>query len=337
MTFNGRCSNGFDNSLSLYSLVSSVDCSLENRYYDTQKLPVDYVLNNNDNYYDYLNETYPLLSTRLTPKTSVGFGLEYSFYRDTISCLMDSTLDFNTFFGAQTQHVDQLMMNRENIRRILFTFVSMHTYFQFQEGLQIFLLSINCLSVLVNVCVILFRTFKIFMDDKYYGHRCLYFEVYFSFLLDLFSAIVGATSFFILNTVVNFVNDLLNTSCLGDYTQWKLDAYGNDLYDTAEQNLQIFVIMLLKLLIILISILYYYSMKECKVTCKELGNVVYDTIHEGDDKDSPMNEDEVKEEKKRITEAIKKQKSLEENKDRPMDQALSNNVYVSNGEKEELK
>jgi len=176
----------------------------------------------------------------------------------------------------------------------------MEDTFQLQMFFQLFLLISNCTVVALNFGIIIFRVVKVFLHDKYFGHRVVYFEVYISFLIDFGTAIVAGCSYFILIKIYNSVDFVIGTSCLGNFEEHKLDNYANDLYDTADQNLQIFVVMLLKIFLISFSMLYYIIVEEFNITCNKFMDLFYENIHEGDEEDAPMDAEEVEEDKKKL-------------------------------------
>lgn len=303
----GICSNGENNTLTLVSLLETNDCSIESRNFITQTEEIDVVLNHN-NIYSAYNTTIPQFDLRLTNQDKISFGLKYAMYRDTISCLIKS-LDFTTFWDIGNYDVDKLN-NKQKVSLTVYIFVSMGNVFDTQNAIQLYLLIINISVVGINVLVIIFRVVKSFIKNAYFGHSCLYYEVYFSFIIDIASAIVGGISYFYLENIVNYVNNILDTNCMGNYESYKLDSYANDLYDTADQNLQIFVLMVIKILLITINILYYASVKKCRMTCSKFGHLIYENIHEGDEDDTPLNDREIEEKKdEEEKETIKKKES----------------------------
>jgi hypothetical protein len=330
LSLKGECSNSYQNTLTQVSLLNITDCSLDNRNFITMRQNMTQVLEYN-NIYKLYDTNIPQFNKKITSEDKISFGLRYAMYRDTLTCLYE-TLDTSKFFKIQSYDQTQLKI-KEKIAISVYVFVSMESTFKIQKAIQTYLLAINCFIVFFNVCIIIFRVSKVFIEDKYYGHRCLYFEVYFSFCLDLITAIIGGTSFFILNQVVSFTNTVLDTNCMGNYEAGKLNSYSNDLYSTADQNLQIFCVMLMKIALILINIFYYIFVKKCRITAKRLWKLFYENIHEGDEDAAPPNKEEIEEDRKLILKKLFKidgdEKANENENDEKIDSSR-NKVILKN-------
>lgn len=292
MSLRGVCNNGKQNTLTLVNLLNTTECSIESRNIITIKKPLyDTISENRINY--YYNETIPFFDSMLTSDDTAGLELKYAMYRDVITCLYKK-VDANSFFNKKTYNLDSLKI-KEMISISVYVFINMKNVFNIQNAIQTYLLIVNVIIVSFNVCMVIFRVVKVCIRDKHYGHKCVYLEVYFSFILDLVNAIVGAASYFTLNEVVNYTNYIIDTGCMGNYEGAKLDAYAGDLFSTADQNFQMFLVMVMKLTLILINIFYYIIVKKCKISCSRLLKLIYENIHEGDEEDAPESSEEIME------------------------------------------
>jgi hypothetical protein len=225
-----------------------------------------------------------MFQSMLNNDDTVGLGLKYAMYRDTLTCLYKK-LNGTTFFKSSEYDLNALTI-KEKIAISVYLFINMDDVFLIQDYIQTYLLSVNCVIVVFNVCMVIFRIVRVCLGHKNFGRKCVYLEVYFSFFLDLVNAVVGAISYFSLNEVVTYTNTVLDTGCMGNYEGAKLDAYAGDLFSTADQNFQMFLVMVMKLLLIVINIFYYIIVKKCKITCSRLAKLIYENIQEGDDENS---------------------------------------------------
>jgi hypothetical protein len=98
ITRNGKCENGEVSLNSNYALVLDLKCSLSQRFYTTSKTSIVEVLNRNNNYYEYLNRNLALFDLNFS-KEKWKLDLEYSFYRNTLKCIMKNYDDiFQNYF-----------------------------------------------------------------------------------------------------------------------------------------------------------------------------------------------------------------------------------------------
>ena len=69
--------------------------------------------------------------------------------------------------------------------------------------------------------------------------------------------------------------------------------------------------MLFKLILILINIIYYLSIKKCSISLEKLNKIVYENIHEGDEDDVPISPAEVKLEKMKTIRMMKSNREID--------------------------
>ena len=101
-----------------------------------------------------------------------------------------------------------------------------------------------------------------------------------SFISDLIIAFLGGFAFFTLYSYNDIIQQLTQSKCMDDYAKFKLNTYSNALQGAAEQNFQIFVIMLMKIGIIILSIVYYIIAEGCS-SCSKVSNVIVANMNEG--------------------------------------------------------
>ena len=314
MSMLGKCSNSKEFQQTTYSLLEKEECSVETRNIITSKMSFESILNANNGTYNKLVDKFPLFKTSIKKDDYYSLVLEYAIYRDIPTCLIQNLNFSNSYVSYDSNMVDVgEALYRQKLSYAIYLFISMDSIFNLQEFFQYYLLIVNCFIVTFNVFIILFRLFKLILQDEFFGHKLLYYEVYISFIIDLASAVVGGTAYFELSKIVSLCNEVINTNCLGNYEEYRLNVYSNDLYGTSDANLQIFIIMLIKILLITLNISVFCGIKKCKFKKSQILKIFYESIHEGDEEDSPMNNEEINEEKLK-TESIKKISTTERNK-----------------------
>jgi len=296
ITMEGLCNN--DNTLkqTLYALMNRTECSLETRNYITSKRNMTTVLKANK-IYNEISNSFPLFNISLSNDNYFSLELEYAIYRDTPSCLvknlnfLNKNLELSVYEGQSDYD-----KTKEKFKKALLIFISIDNTFETQMFFQYYLLCSNCFTVLFNVFIILFRLYKLFQRNEFYGSCILYYEVYISFFIDILSAIVGGIGFFILKDYYSLIDELTETNCFDNFVEYRLNSYSNDLYSTADSNFQVFIIMIIKIFLISLNVLVYVSIKKCKIKKENICKIIYESIHEGDEDDTPLSSKEVDEE-----------------------------------------
>lgn len=254
----------------------------------------------NQNFKINLDES--LFENKITDHDTFSIELDYSLFRDTPTCLLKK-LSFDNYIAAQNKKNDIYTAQsiKKDLKYALYVFINMDYIFNFQSSLQLYLLIVNCSIVGVNTIVIILSSIRLAKKNAKLFASILYYEVYVSFFVDVVSGVVGAYSYFKYVNVVSLCDELVSTGCLGNYEEYKLTVYANDLDDVLIENLQIFLIMLIKIFLITVNILVYIGVKKCKITFNKFIKIVYENLHEGDEDDAPESKEEILEEEKKNT------------------------------------
>jgi hypothetical protein len=278
---NGKCVSGENSLQTGYALIPEQKCPLDQRFFTSSKLDMQTVLNANDGYYDFLQGRLPLFDFFSSSDNKWTLDLEYAFYRNTISCLLSN---YDTLFPDLVKNIDTTLpykaQQKVKLSRILKSLITLNYSNLFLKFIQISILALNINVVVLNVAIILYKFLRMFFPKKI----IIFFEneVYISFIMDLLIAILGGFSFFSMNYYQDKINLLLQQECADDFVKYTLTAYCDSMQGAAEQNLQIFVIMLFKLFILIFSILYYVFLDNCKMRCHQIGKLIKDNLNDGE-------------------------------------------------------
>jgi hypothetical protein len=283
ISLSGKCVDGSHALDFSYPIINDTECPIDQRYYNIEKENAKVILGRN-NYINTLIQ-YPLFNLTITDNNKWSIDSEYAFYRNTLTCLMkeyDNINEKTEYFGKISSGYT-FDVQKQKIRNILTVFANFDTSFSYQNAIQILILFINSLIVFVNLVSIMSKILAIGFNCCNCIRIFVYYEKLFSFFLDLCLAFLGAFSFFILYRYVNLVNILVDSDCVDNYVQYKFGLFANTLQDTAESNLQLFIIILIKIFFILFSIVYYITCKRCKLSCFKFWEIIVENINEGDE------------------------------------------------------
>jgi len=290
ITRNGKCNIKDDTNLQTdYSVINNVNCPRDQAYHDFYSEDLFNILNFNDNYYNYLDSNLPMFSQIVNTNVKWSLGIKYAFYRNTIGCLLSeySRLNQNNAFSeyrpAQGKNATNYEKKIFQLRNILSVFINFNLSYTFQNNIQISILIINCSVVFFNVSVIFFKIFRICCNCPEFVNIFIKYEGTFSFILDFSTAILGGTSYFIIDKFITLINNLLDTDCVDNRVQYQFGVFNDALDSTSEQNFQIFIFMVFKLFFLFFSTFYYMIYKKCNFRWNSLKRVIMENVNEGED------------------------------------------------------
>jgi hypothetical protein len=270
---NGMCVDGSNSFQSSYALLPETNCPLSQRYYSVHKQNFKDVLNNNDNYYDFLASRLPLFNGVLDD-SKWSLDLEYPSFRDSLTCLM------NYYDNTYPNSNNSTTYTRDKMTFVLQSFITLNKSDFFQNFTQVCLLVLNILVVIINSSVLIYKSVRVFKNVPKTLKQIFKSELFVSFFIDCLIAALGAFAFFSLNVYKSYLNLITETNCLDDFMLYKFNTYSDSLEQTAEQNLQIFVIMMFKLLIVVAIVLHYSCSKKCRFKLKKLMKLLKDNLHD---------------------------------------------------------
>jgi hypothetical protein len=147
--------------------------------------------------------------------------------------------------------------------------------------MQLAILIINSFVVFFNLTTIAIKVLMIFLKSEKLSFITDN-EYLLSFLLDLVIGIMGGISYFRIDEFTTWLGAIIGTSCLDNYTQYQFGVFNESLEGTRDQNLQLFLFVLFKCIIIFCFTVVYMLYRKCNFTRKTLWRVVKDNINEGE-------------------------------------------------------
>jgi hypothetical protein len=287
ITRTGRCNTGEDSIIIDYSLVDNIDCALDQRYYTISKLSLVDLLKRNNHYND-LSKVIGFNKSLERDINKWNLDLKYGFYRNTLTCLMKQYDQLNKNNYKQSLNKTLLgdyQYKKTKIGYILEAFITFTTSFLFQENIQKSLLALNSILVLINILAVFYKLFRYWFICFECCDLLLMAEKYITFLLELSIGILGGFSYFILSSYQNYMDNLVDSGCVDNYVQYQIGMFSSSLSSTADQNFEIFLIILIKMFFILLSTIYYSCAKGERLNCKEIKHIIKENIADGEDED----------------------------------------------------
>lgn len=280
ITRSGKCVSGENSFFSDNPLFEKVECPIDQKYYSISKLTLQEVLSNNN----YLNEVLkvPGISKTLTNDNKWSLDAQYGFNKFTLTCLLNNydKLNSNDLQSLNDTQLSDFDYKQKKIGYILKGFIQFTTEFDFQEHLQRTILGINVTLVFGTVITVIYKIFSLCFNCKC-CHGLFSLEIYFSFSIEFILGTLGAVSYFILGDFIDFLDSLLTSNCVDNYVQYKFGVFHENLEGTSDRNLEVFLIVVLKISLILVSIVYY-SCSLDKITCKHVIDIIKEGIGEGE-------------------------------------------------------
>lgn len=276
----GKCATGPNSLYSDHPLLKKIDCPLDQKYYSISKLPLEEVLINNN----YLDEVLkiPGMNRSLTNENKWSLDSQYGFYKFSLTCLMEN---YDKIHLSKVSSLNQTILGdftykQRKIAYILQGFLEFTTNYQYQNYLQLIILGLNAILVIVSILTIFLKIFSYCLKCRDCYLSLFSFEIYFSFFIELGLGVLGGSSYFIMTDYINFLDSLVNSGCVDNYVQYKFGVFNQSLGDSSDQNLEVFFIVLLKIVLIIISTIYYTCYLE-KMTCSHFGTIIKENIGDG--------------------------------------------------------
>lgn len=286
----GKCASGDNSHYSDHPLLPKVECPIDQKYYSLSKLSLQDVLYNNN----YLKEVMkiPGMNKTLNSENRWSLDAQYGFHKFTLYCLMNNYDKVNSkkIQALNNTSISDFTYKQKKIGYILEGFVQFSTEFQFQEHLQTTILAVNLTLVAGTVITVVYKILSICFNCKF-CHQLFSLEAYFTFSIEFILGALGGATYFLLGDYIDFLDSLVNSSCVDNYVQYKFGIFLSNLEDTSDRNLEVFLIVVLKILLIIFSMIYY-SCSRKKMTCGKVWEIIKESINEGEGEDEEEKVDE---------------------------------------------
>jgi hypothetical protein len=319
----GKCVSGSNSIYSDHPLLNKVDCPIDQRYYSLSKLSLQEVLTNNNYLDDVLR--IPGMNRSLNNENKWSLDSQYGFHKFTLTCLMNNydKINLKTVSALNQTLLGDFAYKQRKIGYILQGFLQFTSNYKYQNYLQIIILALNATLVFVSIVTVFYKIFSYCLDCHNCCHSFFSLEIYFTFFIELSLGALGGASYFTMSTYIDFLDSLLTSGCVDNYVQYKFGVFQQTLSDTSDQNLEVFFIVLLKILLIIISTIYYSCALE-KMTCRKFGAIIKENIGEGEEEGG---DDEQEEKSKLKVNQDDNQKPRPDEKNNQKDEDLTNNDH----------
>ncbi len=293
----GKCNNDQNlQSLTLYPLFNPIKCPLMQRSHTFHTLTLNQLLKAN-NAYEKVTNLFDLYDLTADEESTWGLNSETAFQRNTIQCIMKNYKVIGSYFPKINPSITGFDREKERYKNVLSIFLDLTEIFFFIKVMQILLLATNVFQVFLGLLFILIKI------GGYCCHgcckntkkhkQCLINEFYFTYCLDICVAFVGGYAFFTLHNFNLLMGLIFDTQCLDDNIKYVFGIYSQILGATADQNLQIFVIVLMKIALQVFSIIFSLCMIKCKINKKGCNRVCEESFAEQDDGGDEISEEEL--------------------------------------------
>lgn len=295
----GKCVTGVNSIYSDHPLLNKVECPIDQRYYSLSKLSLQEVLMNN-NYLDQVLKI-PGMNRSMSNENKWSLDSQYGFNKFTLTCLMNNydKINLKTISALNQTILGDFAYKQRKIGYILQGFLQFNSNFDYQNILQIVILAINSLLVFVSIVTVFYKIVSYFLDCNNCCHLFFSLEIYFTFFIEVSLGAIGGASYYTMSSYIDFLDSLLTSGCVDNYVQYKFGIFEQSLSSSSDQNLEIFFIVLLKILLIILSTIYY-SLALDKMTCRKLGAIIKENIGEGEEEGGNSNDTDDQDESRNL-------------------------------------
>jgi hypothetical protein len=298
---NGACTEDGSILISNYALSTNNDCQLGSRFSTFDSIPLNDLMITNG-HREQIEKSLPYFFNYTTSE-NWGIVSKTAFSKETMYCIINKYLLFSensfTLMSQGKLSVARKEEMRPEFSEKLYVYYNIHENAKFQKDVQIFILWVNLLMTIFEVLYVMIKLFNVCGDSL----KCLLclcsFEGYFAFLVDMMILITTGMSSRTLSSFVHHVEDLLDTGCLDENVFSNLTLFKVATEVMGDKNLEMFLIILMKFILITISIVYMLFSKGGKVNFRQCEQIIFEK----------EDDEEEEEEKKETDKDKKKQKS----------------------------
>jgi len=294
MSREGKCTEGEDfQFLPTYPLFNAIKCPLSQKSYTFHRLKFEDVLKNNG-YYDTYIKYYDLFKLTIDLNHEWGLDSETAFHKNTLHCILNHYDKIKDQFVEIDITIDLDTQIKTKYKNILKMFINLDTTFQKVNIIQIYMLVSNCFIVMTELIIILIKLSITFakIEEKLKVRKCIIVEKYLIYFADIANAVVGYYAFHELTGFNNILTAIFESGCLDDYVRYVLSNYSAALGNTADENIQIFIIVVLKIFIQFISIIFQAHADKCKVAEDSCCRLFMESFSFDDDSEEEQEDDD---------------------------------------------
>lgn len=306
---NGLCNSGAKYESS-YPLVKINDCQLSSRFYNFDTASLQDILKYN-NVFQTVNSSLPFFEA-ITKNETWYLTYQSAFSRETLYCLINKHnlfLDLALSENNNTFNMSHINDYRQRFAEAIDVYTNLGNNSKFQEQVQTTIYYVSIIITSFEIAYVLIKMFNICGDRMKILLCILSYEGYLAFSVDIFYVIVTGVVHKILYDYMLRIEELIQTGCLDDYVSGKLTIYKIATEVVADKTLEMFLIIMTKLVIIGITLTYYCIVKKGGLNFRGCEQIIFEKEEEEEEKDDC--EDKKKKqnlEKKRKRKKIKRAK-----------------------------
>jgi hypothetical protein len=274
----GMCKNSISKSSPEYPLMQIETCDASSRYSTIDETYVEDLIQFNG-MTSYISKALPWYFY-FTEDSKWQLQGEYAFSKESIYCILNSKKLFykNQFTVELNRKVtEDIPALKHNFTESIVVFTEIADNDKFQYGVQTYMLIVNIFITFLELLNVFFKFFKV---KKNKNLRCCLnvfsYEGYLVFLIDISMLVVGIFTYTKLHHFSLEVEHLLATNCLDKYTSGLMKVYRTATAVVADKNLEIFLIIMTKKILIVLSIVYTCFTKKGKVPYSVAEEIIFE-------------------------------------------------------------
>jgi hypothetical protein len=292
----GACDDEDSVIKSNYPLVKNNQCQEGSRYSNFDSVYLSEILISNG-LRSEIENSLPYFFN-YTTKEKWNIVSKTAFAKDTLYCMINKFLLFSENSFTIMSKGKLQVTNKEEMRpgfsEKLYVFYNIKENADFQERIQGFILSIYIIMTILEVSYVLIKLFNVCGDSV----KCLLcicgYEGYLAFVVDIIIMITSAVSNSTLSKFVHHVEELIESGCLDELVKGKMELFKVATDVMADKNMEMFLIILMKFVLIFISLLYTVISKGGKINFRQCEQIIFE-------KEEDEEEEEKEEEKRKKT------------------------------------
>lgn len=300
---NGACDDKYSVVKSSYPLIKNIQCQEGSEYSKFDSVPLSDILISNGLRSEIENSLPYFFNYTKNEKWNIV--AKTAFAKDTLYCMINKFLLFSENSFTIMSKGKLKVANKEEMRpqfsEKLYVFYNIRDNSNFQERVQEFILTINLIMTILEVSYVLIKLFNVCGDSV----KCLLcicgYEGYLAFVVDIIIMITSAVSSGNLSKFVHHVDELLESGCLDELVKGKIELYKVATDVMADKNLEMFLIILIKFILIFISLLYTVLSKGGKINFRQCEQIIFEKEEEAEEQNEESEEEKNKKSKPKST------------------------------------
>lgn len=290
----GKCVDATSHISLDYILLKQNKCVFKESYDSVHETSMNKLLDANDNYFQVLNTKLPLFSYEIEEDIPMKLQTQRAFFHTALTCLMKNYDQLGNYFGNKEKANEATFeAANDRVKGILTVFVRFESSFNTQKIIQLVNLILTAVGISLQFLFLIARCF----GPKVFSKMCGISELIVEYLINIVVAVIGIYSYLTLKDYLGFVEKLVESVCIDNLTKYYFGVFAESLDETANSNLEIFLITLVKTSILVLSIIALLIARKGKVSMQEFMKVIVESV-KLENEDNNDNEDEENKQRK---------------------------------------